>query len=189
MIELRFMIETILTLKNCFFLFIWTIFFEIFRKFNSDGDVSVNYDSFSFSDSMLLLVAEISSSESNFLKNLVWISASRSLQCRSRRLLSPFRFSIFQFRSRILRLATRSFCFQISAAPSRFDSLDLVALVWAFRSRSLGLVVSVEKVLRVSFTEPSSHDVQVPLHDALTWCEALSLKFTEPYYVDFSLNS
>ena len=71
MIELRFMIETILTLKNCFFLFICTIFFEIFRKFNSDGDVSVNYDSFSFSDSMLLLVAEISSSESNFLKNLV----------------------------------------------------------------------------------------------------------------------
>ena len=97
--------------------------------------------------------------------------------------------SVFQFRSRIFRLATRSLCFQISAASSRFDSLDLVALVWAFRSRSLGLVFSVEKVLRVSFTEPSSHDVQVPLNDALTWCEALSLKFTEPYYVDFSVNS
>ena len=56
-----------------------------------------------------------------------------------------------------------------------------------FGSCSLILVVSVEEFLGLSFSETSSHDVQVPPNDALTWCEALSLKFTEPYYVTFPL--
>ena len=50
-----------------------------------------------------------------------------------------------------------------------------------------GLVVSLAEFLGLIFTGTSSHDVQVPPNDALTWCEALSLKFTEPYYVTFPL--
>ena len=97
--------------------------------------------------------------------------------------------SVLQFRSRILRLATWRSYYQISAALSRFLFLHLVVFVSPFGSCSPGLVVSVGEFLGLSFKETSSHDVQVPPNDALTWCEALSLKFTEPYYVDFSVNS
>ena len=115
------------------------------------------------------------------------ISASWSLQSRSR--CFSLAVSVLQFRSRILCLATWRSYSQISVALSRFRSLDLVVFVSPFGSCSLGLVVSVGEFLGLSFTETSSHDVQVPPNDALTWCEALSLKFTEPYYVDFSVNS
>ena len=117
------------------------------------------------------------------------LSASWSLQFWPRRLALGV--SLVQFRSRILRLVTRRPCSQISAAPSRFHYLDLIVLVSPFRFRSPGLVVPVlssrffVSLLR-NCARVSSLLVSVSLD---SWCEALSLNFSRPYCVDFSVNS